>query len=124
MFLFEIANFIFLIIYLIMDDFTFAQPYDMSEYWNQFDDQSRWKGFSTVEEKTESIVSEDDEIIEAIQYIDEQCNKKVESPAAEQRNPLIQNHLGDQNIESISKLNKSVESRLQEVFDRMKETVK
>lgn len=118
-----------------MDDFTPAQPYDMSEYWAQFDDRSRWKGFSPTPEKHESIISEDDEIIEAINYLGKEYmnDEQITSEHLRTTTPIM--HLEDlskkreislveQTNGMILKSKMPVESRLQEIFDKMKETVK
>lgn len=116
-----------------MDDFTLAQSYDMSEYWTQFDEHSRWIGFSPVQEKIESIVSEDDEIIKTMDYIGHQSDEDEESylpklnvsPTIHKQMEPIQRKIVISNEEKeLNELKEpSVESRLQEVFQKMKETV-
>lgn len=116
-----------------MDEFTLAQSYDMSEYWTQFDENSRWIGFSPVQEKIESIVSEDDEIIKTMDYIGHQSDEdevsylprlNVFENDNKQIEPIQRKILLSPEEKELNELKEpSVESRLQEVFQKMKETV-
>lgn len=111
-----------------------SQPYDIEEYWHQFDDRSVWRGFdveANVQQKVENAKLVDD-TIETMDYIVEMTEEETgdireweEYKTPNLVKPVLTMYgmKRKRNENEKPKLDEVV-SRLQDTFDAMKETVK
>jgi hypothetical protein len=115
-----------------------AQEYDMYEYWQQFDENSRWVGFSPSLQRAAPTPTNDEEFICSIDYLVNQFtheneNITVPNSLTEVKNVVFEteetktefldcrNEIDNEDIDEIEDF--EVERRLDEVFYKMKETV-
>jgi hypothetical protein len=121
-----------------------AQEYDKYEYWNQFDDNSRWRGFVLNEEKMNKEDEKQDDTISMLDYVISQTNYEVHDESSDSEElhqskketvaPFylpceLPNRFSDMNLNKLKTTNHeckdiTVVERLNETFQLMKETLK
>lgn len=118
-----------------------AQQYDLQEYWQQFDENSRWVGFVGNEEKIKEQENTPDETITMLDYVLARTAQYSDYDVSDQDEnneeiPIKHIHLNDRYYPSMNtraeekKEEVNVDSktkvieRLNETFYKMKETVK
>lgn len=117
-----------------------SQEFDINEYWEQFDDKSRWIGFATdrTNAQTPTIVdvNESDEVIQSVAWIlqeDEMKTEQTKSVAEDENIHYEINKMEDiaENVAvslegktSVEDIDEEVVTNLYKIFQLMKETVK
>jgi len=102
-----------------------SQEYDIQEYWEQFDDKTRWVGFSTInEEKKETST---DEFYETVMWVVNQpeikendSDKRIQETF--KNNSFVQ--YGMKRKRDEDKNDEVVRQELLDTFEKMKQTVK
>lgn len=117
-----------------------AQEYDKYEYWRQFDDNSRWRGFIENEAKIEENQqnSEEDETISMLDYVLARCRGySVSSDDENEENIDVKNlHIEgkkiveelknlpevEENLQNVKNIpNDEIEKKLEETFYQLKQ---
>lgn len=111
-----------------------SQEYDIQEYWEQFDDQTRWIGFQEKTEKPSSHNEEEaEELLKTIDWVVFQDESKQEYTTPDNHTTDATEKVEDYNLTmyglkrkrtEFSQNSDDIKKKLEEVFENMKQTVK